>query len=55
MNHLYKSPDGKTHICEGGRINREIYLVWTKCEIDVPANKSFKGEELPSCEECLQA
>jgi len=58
MNHLYQSPDGVIHKCEGGQIavgDPSTYVVWTKCNKDVPANKSFKSEEVATCMECLQA
>lgn len=54
MRHLYESPDGLMHECEGGEAVPGEYLVWTKCEIDVPANKSFMGEESATCPKCLQ-
>ena len=56
MNHLYESADGKIHLCEGGHATEDglNYLVWTKCEIDVPANKSFKSEEKATCEKCRE-
>ena len=57
MNHLYESPDGKRHLCEGGQIivnDPSTYVVWTKCKIDVPANKSFKSDEEVNCSECLK-
>ena len=53
MNHLYESPDGVLHYCEGGNVAPDIYVVWTKCEIDVPVNQSFKSHEQPNCQKCL--
>ena len=55
MNHLYESSDGIVHSCKGeytslGNMN---YLVYTKCEIDVPANKSFNSDERVTCPKCL--
>ena len=56
MNHLYD--DGKViHTCEGARMvahDPGTYLVWTKCEIDAPANKSFKSKEQANCPACDQ-
>ncbi len=56
MNHLYQSPDGLIHECEGGQLanDRCTYVVWTKCEIDVPANCSFKSQESVTCTKCEQ-
>jgi len=57
MKHLYESPDGLIHECEGGHATPDMqnYLVWTKCEKDVPANKSFKSDEVVTCPKCKQA
>ena len=52
MSHLYESQDGVIHLCEDGQNianDSGTYTVWTKCEIDVPANKSFKSDEEPTC------
>ena len=52
MNHLWA--EGKIiHECEGGTVNGH-YLVWTKCDKDVPANMSFRNDEKPNCPECVQ-
>ena len=53
MSHLYQDKNGVIHACEGSEVHRGIYLVWTKCDKDVPANQSFKSDEKPTCEECL--
>ena len=58
MKHLYESPDGLKHLCEGCQfITNDIdtYVVWTKCGIDVTENKSFKSEEGATCPKCLNA
>lgn len=58
MNHLYEDNLGVLHACEKSEIhpkhvgNDGITLVWTKCEIDVPANKSFESDERVTCEKC---
>jgi len=52
MNHLYQSKDELIHLCEGGEAAPGEYVVWTLCEIDVPANKSFKSEEMATCPKC---
>lgn len=52
-NHLYQDPAGVIHACEGAQLHRDVYLVWTKCCRDVPANKSFKSNERVSCERCV--
>ena len=56
MNHLYEK-EGLIHACEGGQVanNRSTYVVWTLCEIDVPANQSFKSGEKVTCPKCLEA
>lgn len=51
-NHLYEDKAGIIHACKGSEVHPEIYLVWTKCEKAVPANKSFKSEETSTCEAC---
>jgi len=55
LKHLYEAPDGKVHLCEGGHAtpDGQNYLVWTKCEIDVPANESFEGIMEPTCQKCI--
>ena len=55
MNHLYEDKNGGIHLCEGSQIHRDVYLVWTKCEKDVPANKSFKSKEVATCKSCISA
>ncbi len=57
MNHfLYQSPDGLIHECEDGQIanDKRTYVVWTKCEIDVPSNRSFKSKEIATCPKCIK-
>jgi len=51
--HLYD--DGTVvHLCEGKQVHPDVYLVWTKCGKDVPANKSFMSEESITCKKCLE-
>ena len=52
MKHLYEA-DGIVHSYEGGHVDSDTYIVWTKCEIDVPANKSFKSNEAVTCDKCM--
>ena len=54
MNHLYEDQNGLIHLCEGGEVVPNEYVVWTLCEIDVPANQSFKSKKLPTCPKCLK-
>ena len=54
MNHLYEDRKGILHTCEGTTFHRNVYLVWTRCGKDVPANTSFKSEELSTCNECKE-
>ncbi len=55
MNHLYEDENGIIHLCEGSEVQRGISLVWTLCKKDVPANKSFKSKEQPTCKLCNEA
>lgn len=50
--HLYQDNRDVIHACEGNEVHRGVYLVWTLCELDVPANKSFKSWECPTCMDC---
>ena len=53
LKHLYEC-DGIIHECQGDYVNRDIYLIWTKCNKDVPADKSFMGDERVTCFDCLR-
>jgi hypothetical protein len=46
---------GNTHACEGDDVHRGIFLVWTLCQRDVPANAAFlpATDDRLSCPECL--
>lgn len=58
MLYLHQTADGLIHECNGEQIianDKSTYLVWTKCEIDVPENKSLKSNEVVTCYKCLQA
>lgn len=48
--------DGKViHLCESTPVDRMPRLIWTKCQIDVPANAAFHSQsERPNCPECLK-
>jgi hypothetical protein len=50
--HLFQDKDGTIHACESSEVHRGILLVWTKCKKDVPADKSFRSGEVPTCEKC---
>ncbi len=55
MSHLYEDKAGVIHSCESSQMipgNKGTVLVWTKCNKDVPANKSFTSREFISCPEC---
>jgi hypothetical protein len=49
--------DGRViHACDSAITDRGVRLVWTKCDMDVPEDRSFTVEgEAPaiSCPECL--
>ena len=51
INHLYEE-SGVIHKCEGSRIHKGVYLVWTLCGKDVPANGSFKSNDPVTCKQC---
>lgn len=53
MKHLWEGKRRVIHGCESSEIQSHITLVWTKCEIDVPANKSFKSNEFVTCDKCI--
>jgi len=42
------------HACESTEMHKGITLIWTKCNRDVPANKSFYGNEKITCDECIK-
>ncbi len=52
VNHLYESKDGIIHACEKAEVHPGIILVWTLCDKDVPAGKSFKSKEKVTCDAC---
>lgn len=47
---------GKVHVhaCEGADIHRDVRLIWTLCQRDVPANAAYlcDGEQV-DCPKCL--
>lgn len=48
---------GSVHACEGADVHPGIRLLWTLCEIDVPANTAYlpaTGDEV-TCERCCAA
>jgi len=58
MNFLYQTKDGMVHECNSSQLfpnDKDSVVVWTKCNIDVPENKSFKSNEAVTCPECLRA
>lgn len=51
-----KWDDGKVlHLCESTPVDRMPRLIWTKCQMDVPANMAFKSHEAITCQKCLEA
>ena len=40
---------GVTHRCEGADVHRDVRLLWTKCERDVPADAAFSTVRRRSC------
>lgn len=55
MPHLYTDTNGVIHSCQQNEVHRGINLVWTDCGKDVPANKSFRSWEGPTCMDCALA
>lgn len=47
--------DGKVvHRVEGGWGPQSLFrLLWTDCEIDVPDNKGYTGDDKVTCKKCL--
>lgn len=58
MNHLYQIGE-LLHACNSSQLfsnDKGSIVVWTKCGIDVPENKSFKSnKEIVTCLKCLRA
>jgi hypothetical protein len=46
---------GVTHRCEGADVHRDVRLLWTKCERDVPADAAFLPSDADhvTCPKCL--
>ena len=52
---LYEDLNKIIHLCESSEVYKNITLIWTKCEKDVPANKAFLSEEKATCQLCSWA
>lgn len=50
----FEDTSGVIHLCDSSEIHKGITLVWTLCEIDVPANKGFISQDQVTCEKCLK-
>ena len=53
----YYEDKAAIHRCDGDTVNGN-FLLWTLCDIDVPAGEGFRipsGEEETTCPRCLQA
>jgi hypothetical protein len=48
---------GTTHSCQRAEVEPGLFLVWTDCQKDVPANAAHFEEpgELVTCSECLSS
>lgn len=45
--------DGFTHSCEGSEVHPGIFLLWTDCQIDVPANMAYvTWKNSANCPKC---
>lgn len=49
-----KWDDGKLiHACAGTEVHPGIFLLWTRCRKDVPANTGFRSDAVSvNCNEC---
>ena len=54
MNYIYEDKEGIIHLCNLHMIHGDVFLATTLCEKDVPANMSFKSQEVPTCKECIK-
>ena len=57
--YLYWNDGAVVHSCEGSEVHPGIFLVWTECEKDVPAGKSYRLkdgdryiEDIVTCDKC---
>jgi len=57
MKQIYWEDESKIiHLCDSSEVQKGIRLVWTKCEIDVPANEGFtttNGKPDVTCNQCI--
>lgn len=53
----WEDQPGVVHSCEGADVHPSVRLIWTLCEIDVPANKAFLdyGATAATCKKCNEA
>lgn len=50
---LWTDRAGVTHICEGAKLHPGVFLLWTDCQKDVPANAAHTGGEHEAiCPKC---
>lgn len=51
---IFWASHGVIHQCEGAEVHRGIRLLWTLCEIDVPADTAFHpdGTDSVTCVKC---
>lgn len=52
---LWEDKQGFVHACEGADVHRNVRLLWTLCERDVPANAAFHpaDEDKVTCMACI--
>lgn len=52
---FWTDKQGFTHICEGDDVHRNVRLLWTLCERDVPANAAFHpgSNDRATCATCI--
>lgn len=51
----WQGGSGKIHICEGSDVHRDVRLLWTLCERDVPADAAFisPNQVEATCPKCV--
>lgn len=54
---LWTDDFGATHSCQRAEVEPGLFLIWTDCQKDVPANAAHLEErgELVTCSECLSS
>ena len=53
---IYYDDEHGIHVCEGAKVHPGVFLVWTLCQKDVPANQGYTTDQPQpiTCGECLK-